>query len=467
MEGLRFATFLSALLAVAIGYQYETRYFTTKVDHFSYANNDTFEVRYLIADQHWNSARGGPIFMYTGNEGGIEHFAENTGVMWDWAPEFEALLVFAEHRYYGKSMPYGNRSYEDLKHLGYLTVEQTLADYADLVAHLKATLPGAAQSPVISFGGSYGGMLAAWFRMKYPHVTIAALTSGAPVLQFQGLTECGVFDRVLTKAFQSASSACTSAIRKSWDVMEHMASTDKGAQELGQVFKMCHVLSPSIYTVFRSWVYNIYVMMSMMNYPYPTNFVVPVPAYPVRAACKYLDAAQSDNRTLVEGVYKAISIFTNYTGSLNCHETSGLTGNLGGDAGWGFQSCTELVAPKCSDGVHDMFFPSAWNLTVYSEGCRQTHGVTPDVNKMIKNYGGRDILSASNIIFSNGDLDPWSAGGFLESVSDSLVALVVEGGAHHDELRAEHPNDSDSVRTVRAKEKEYIRLWLHQHRRGT
>ncbi|CAE7713697.1 PRCP [Symbiodinium sp. KB8] len=110
--------------------------------------------------------------------------------MWDLAPEFNALLVFGEHRYFGKSLPFGNETYSDPKSgkLRFLSSEQALADYAKLLTHLKEQW-NAHDAPIVSFGGSYGGMLAAWSRMKYPSIFNGAIAGSAPVWQFTNLTK--------------------------------------------------------------------------------------------------------------------------------------------------------------------------------------------------------------------------------------------------------------------------------------
>lgn len=86
------------------------------------------------------------------------------------------------HRYYGKSQPL--RPFT-ARRMDYLSSEQALADYSELVTALKAQL-AAPDSPVIAFGGSYGGMLAAWWRVAYPHIVTGAVAASAPVLDFEG-----------------------------------------------------------------------------------------------------------------------------------------------------------------------------------------------------------------------------------------------------------------------------------------
>ena len=80
---------------------YRTKFFTQTLDHFNYnpQSYQTFQQRYLINDTYWGGAKkNAPIFVYTGNEGNIEWFTQNTGFMFQTAPHFQALLVFIEVR---------------------------------------------------------------------------------------------------------------------------------------------------------------------------------------------------------------------------------------------------------------------------------------------------------------------------------------------------------------------------------
>lgn len=226
------------------GYEYTVKYFTQLLDHFNYQpeSYSTFQQRYLINDKHWGGAEShAPIFVYTGNEGDIEWFTQNTGFMFQAAPDFKALLVFIEHRFYGKSIPYGgdkNEAYANSSTLGYLSSTQALADYAALIIDLKKNLT-AEDSPVVVFGGSYGGMLAAWFRLKYPHVAIGALASSAPILYFDDITSPYSFNDIVTQDFRSESENCYKVIKNSWQQIEDAAAKSGGLAMLQKSFRIC------------------------------------------------------------------------------------------------------------------------------------------------------------------------------------------------------------------------------------
>ena len=125
----------------------------------------TYGQRYFMCDEYWKP--GGPIFFYLGNEADVllcaalharvlcsfatahsaaearccrqmlccpwlhnraaaasSRYLNNSGFQWETAAQMDALLVFAEHRYYGRSKPFqGEELYQNMQ---YLSSDQAL-----------------------------------------------------------------------------------------------------------------------------------------------------------------------------------------------------------------------------------------------------------------------------------------------------------------------------------------------------
>ncbi|XP_011687217.1 PREDICTED: lysosomal Pro-X carboxypeptidase [Wasmannia auropunctata] len=443
-------------------YKYETKTFDVRVDHFSFAVQDTFKLRYLVNDT-WRKTQNAPIFFYTGNEGSIEVFAENTGFIWDIAPQFGALVIFAEHRYYGESLPYGNRSFTDPQHLGYLTSQQALVDYVELIDHLKSQ-PGYERSPVIAFGGSYGGMLSAWIRMKYPHIVQGAIAASAPILQFTGVVDCGAFARIATSDYRVANPTCPQLIRNAWSTITNVTSNDEGKKWLSDNWRLCEPLktAENVKTL-KDFLQNIYINLAMVNYPYEANFLAPLPGNPINVFCQHLTNASLTGKPLLSALYRAVSVYTNYTRKASCISMKNAEPGLDADQGWNYQACTEMVMPMCTDGVNDMFEPEAWNLADYNNTCFKKYSVSPQPYLVCEQYGCKNFINVSNIIFSNGLLDPWTSGGVLRNLSESAIAIVIPDAAHHLDLRESNSNDPYSVVLTRKFHQFTIHKWIQEY----
>merc|ERR1719428_723933 len=105
-------------------------WYAQAVDHWDFRTAaPTFRQKLLTYDKWW--APGAPIYLYLGNEGEIESFYNNSGLLFEIAetPGLGGLVLFVEHRYYGASLPAGGGS-TDAPNLRYLTIEQALADFA-------------------------------------------------------------------------------------------------------------------------------------------------------------------------------------------------------------------------------------------------------------------------------------------------------------------------------------------------
>nr|GEZ80300.1 lysosomal Pro-X carboxypeptidase-like [Tanacetum cinerariifolium] len=185
---------------------FKTHVYNQTLDHFNYKPESyaTFPQRYLVNSKWWGGAdKNAPIFVYFGAEEDIEDDLGSIGFLTHNAPRFKALVVYLEHRFYGKSNPLGSmeKSLKNKNVRGYFNSAQSLADYAEILVHLKKKL-SAYHSPIIVIGGSYGGMLASWFRLKYPHIALGALASSAPILYLDNITPQDGYYSIVTKDFR-------------------------------------------------------------------------------------------------------------------------------------------------------------------------------------------------------------------------------------------------------------------------
>lgn len=449
------------------------------IDHFAFADARNFSLRYLLNYKHFSN--NGPIFFYTGNEGDIEGFALNTGFMWDIAEEFGAAIVFAEHRFYGKSLPFGKESFQSVNNLGYLGSEQALADYAELIDYLKTNrLKNARNSPVIAFGGSYGGMLAAWARIKYPQHFAGAIAASAPLLWFIDVPERPGenYYNIVTRTYKLGGCNLESMFQ-SFSAIKKLAQDANGRKFINENFRLekkSHLNSSSDADSLIAGIQSVMEAMAMVDYPYEATFLATLPPWVVQNVCKYFTSKiKKSPEDYALASFEVLNLFYNYTGQTETlciigSECPDAFSQLGADI-WNWQVCTEMVMPLCSIGPPSSIFPKNCPFIEKAalDSCRNVYRSKGYKDAMFRprwaiiNYG-KQFSMATNIVFSNGYLDPWSGGGWkLEPATEgTLVSLIVEDGAHHYDLRGSHPNDTAGVKRVRLIEKEHIRRWIEE-----
>ncbi|CAK9150487.1 unnamed protein product [Ilex paraguariensis] len=434
---------------------FETFFYTQTLDHFNYRPESytTFKQRYVINWKYWGGANASaPIFAYLGEEGSLDYDLAGIGFLRENAPRFKALQVFIEHRFYGQSVPFGSIEEAMKNHniRGYFSSVQAITDYAEVLMYLKKTL-STPNSPIIVIGGSYGGMLASWFRLKYPHIALGALASSAPILYFDDITPQNGYYSVVTKDFKEVSENCYNTIKMSWSEIDKIASKPNGLSILSKKFKTCELLNKS--SDLKDYLDSIYCGAAQYDHP---------PRYPVTQVCGGIDGA-SEGTDILDRIFAGM---IGLVGNQSCYDMS--QDYDPSESEWGWQTCSEMVIP-IGRGSNDTMFPSEpFDLKQYSEDCKNIFGVSPRPHWVTTYYGGYHIKLglhrfASNIIFSNGLRDPYSSGGVLEDISDTVLAVHTLNGSHCLDILPAKESDPQWLVMQRKKEVEIIEGWIKQY----
>ena len=597
-------------------------FLTQPLNHFFLPRDrsPTFRQRFCVYDgfviAHGRSNASAPMFLYTGNESPLPEYINNTGLMWEFAEEIGALVVFIEHRYEGESLP----SPEIEKCLAYSSSFQALADYATFLEW-----PEYRHRPVVAFGGSYGGMLSAWLRMKYPHLVVGAIAGSAPIFGFPRNIPANIDGawQVVTHGLEQSypptaprrnDNRCVTNLLAAWPLMYTLGEKDNrpGRQLLTSSFRLCNILENV--TDLVAWAQSPWFDLAEGSFPYSSGYIVyalthddraQLPPWPLQAACwkhsrlhedfgiqidgdvsnvrykiQYGDsdleirvdwdratassswnakiASSQTISNLLTSVRDAVSVWFNVSHNVPCYKLEDApnrddAGGSSHDASppesvvlstgrrtiatdWSRDDDQRNRTELCRDGMRAGSWPSLccneemiliitearglgkdcfWPPThprgtashadvIAADGtdndndafCADPTGIygfpqspsDPWATWMDTVYGGRRIGSHSNIVFSNGLLDPWSAAGVyasrvvggsstladvtsspvpglhVQNLSRGMLAVVMEYGGHHTDLMYGSVHDPPSITEARRVEKRAVLEWLDEWR---
>jgi serine protease 16 len=229
----------------------EELYLSQRLDHFDHNNAATFQQRYVATNRY---IIDDPVseftFLCVGGEGPgfdktvLVDSVHCTGDMLELAKRLSkdyqiSVHVYAlEHRYYGSSYPSfdNDESPVTIQNLKYLSSRQALEDLAHFV-HTINEQQGK-ESKWVTFGGSYPGFMAAYARLKYPHLIFAGVSSSAPLdlkVDFPGYNHLVGADLKYSKV--GGSETCFNIVKKGHD--QAIALSQTNPLELGKMFNVC------------------------------------------------------------------------------------------------------------------------------------------------------------------------------------------------------------------------------------
>ncbi|KAJ9081909.1 hypothetical protein DSO57_1009900 [Entomophthora muscae] len=408
-------------------------YFDQILDHFSSNVSTTFQQRYYVNDVYYE--KGGPAFIYIGGESAFNEKRLMDGMMADLAQEHRGVIYGLEHRYYGKSHPFPELSVANLK---YLSSDQALEDLVYFASKESPHHP----SKWFLIGGSYGGTLAAWGRQKYPRVFHGALASSAPVLAKADFYE---FDEMVAK---SLGNECHSSVNKLIAYLDDVY--EQG--DLGSIKKMFNCTKIQDDILFLSMAADVIANIVLHESQFPLG---------INEVCSQLNSVDSEKERLT--IFLDIFSFVLERFGRSGHEftyfdeiKSQIPTEHTYFRQWIYQACQEFgfwqTASKLP--MRSKYLTFDWFNSFYCGSTFFNPAIGPPNTDLTNSKNKGKELNASNIMFTHGEKDPWSALSYTKGNS-----IIISNGSHCNDMYPEIYN-SYSFSETKVRIKDTFRAWI-------
>uniref|UniRef100_A0A1A8RKA0 Protease, serine, 16 (Thymus) n=1 Tax=Nothobranchius rachovii TaxID=451742 RepID=A0A1A8RKA0_9TELE len=445
----------------------EEQWFTQKLDHFNGADSRVWKQRYFINESFYKS--GGPVFLMIGGEGPANPGWMQNGTWLTYAEKLGALCLMLEHRFYGKSHPTGDLSTDSLR---FLSSRQALADLAHFRTVMGESL-GLTHSRWVAFGGSYPGSLAAWFRLKYPHLVHASVATSAPVYATVNFPE---YLEVVWRSLAAENVECPVLVKKASDTIAEHLKDPETFDNVTKDFNLCSKLqiqNPMDSGYFLEMLAGNFMDVVQYNEDNREFEGVVGGNITIKVLCAVMgDTSLGDPYARYAAVARlmmdAFSLkcldpsFSNYTRDMTNASWDGPA--AGGGRQWVYQTCSEFGFYQSTDSPNQPFtgFPLGYQLkqcaAFYNISAEQVAEAVAQTNEY---YGGYDIRS-SRIVFPNGSIDPWHALGITQDIMADLPAVFIKGTAHCANMYPARSQDLPQLSLARDHIFILLQQWLKQ-----
>ncbi|OSD04708.1 hypothetical protein PYCCODRAFT_1465679 [Trametes coccinea BRFM310] len=401
------------------------RFFEMPLDHFG-NSSATFKNRYWVNDTYYKA--GGPVFLFDSGEQNAEpllpyYLQEYHGLSATMrlTKRHNGLAILWEHRYYGDSLPFPVNENTTAEQWQFLTTEQALEDVVYFANKFSLSRAFNAQggainstessnplhpsrTPWIWLGGSYPGVRGALLRVRNPETIFAVWASSAPVhAQVDMAAYYKAAERSLTR---NCSADWVAVTRFVDDTLQN--GTAEGVADLKY-----RLLSA------RSEVTRERAANASDYYGFDAS-VLP-----------FCNVLETRNSTITPfetglasnlGVEDALDAFLTAIQEVNYDAIPGDPDDPVQDRSWMWQYCSEYGFYQRGDPNNPLSIETSFlSLELFQQECNaafpQGLPSSPAVDKVNK-YGGWN-MAPSNVLFTNGEFDPWRTMGLASIESNS------------------------------------------------
>ncbi|KAF8798510.1 peptidase S28 [Phlegmacium glaucopus] len=423
-------------------------------------NTDTFLNRYWVNATYWE--QGGPVFLFDSGEQNAEpllpyYLQEYHGLsaVMRLSKKYKGLAILWEHRFYGTSLPFPVNENTTADQWQFLNTEQALEDvvfFANSFAHPDSAHPSAttlsdplvglpvhpSKTPWIFLGGSYPGIRAALLRIRNPSTIFASWASSAPV---QAQVDMASYHKAAERSLTRNCSA-------DWiQVTRYVDETLNGTNETAIVEMKFDLLKARLSGPGGNTTGANNLTMAVANQTSNADaagiLMDPLGFYQyygfqasLLPFCNILETQNFTQDPVEAGVFTEFGIekgFQSFLTAISEVDYNAIPRSADDpvqDRSWMWQYCSEYGYYQRGDPANPLSIETSFiSLDLFQQQCNQAFpdGLpsSPQVNNVNK-YGGWD-MNPSNVMFSNGEFDPWRTMGLasIETNSPKRTPTVI------------------------------------------